>query len=110
MRIGQLRNRVTIERATETVGSAGGRTKTWAKLTDIWANVMPLQGTESVKGSQNKSVRQLSVLIRYNAEVQATDRVILPGGETLQILWTDNVSWPQEWTKLVCSETVGEAR
>ena len=52
MRAGQMRNRVTIQRATETADTYGQPVITWADWETRWARITPLRGTERVQALQ----------------------------------------------------------
>lgn len=75
MRIGKLRHRLAIQRATETRDAHGGVTQTWATQTTRWGSVEPLNGRELIQAKQIQSFATHRVRLR-NVDVRPTDRIL----------------------------------
>jgi SPP1 family predicted phage head-tail adaptor len=66
MNIGDLRNRVTIQRYDTTRDEAGQEIPDWKDLATVWASVQPLQGRERFIAQQVQASLSHKVTIRYN--------------------------------------------
>jgi head-tail adaptor len=56
IKIGDLRHRLNLERPARTSDNAGGFTKTWQHVVELWAQINPVSGRESLrKKTQYKS-------------------------------------------------------
>lgn len=44
LRIGALRDRLTLERPTRTADGGGGASIAWEQLGELWASVQPVHG------------------------------------------------------------------
>ena len=73
--IGKLRHRVTIQEFTSVRKTGGGRTKTWADLTTVWAHVMPKAKDEIINAMQLEGATDHVVTIRYRDEVNTNQRI-----------------------------------
>lgn len=76
---GKLDRRIVIERATETRDAIGGVTRTWATLTTVWAQEIPLPGKEMFQAGRETIVRVSRFIIRYVSGVTAKDRLNYDG-------------------------------
>lgn len=73
---GRLRERVTIQKPTESSADAyGATTDTWSDLVTTKAEVLTLTSREAFYAAQVQPEAAVSVLIRYNADVDSTMRV-----------------------------------
>lgn len=52
MKCGQMRNRVVIQKGTETADTAGQPVIVWADWATRWSKITPLRGTERIHGLQ----------------------------------------------------------
>jgi SPP1 family predicted phage head-tail adaptor len=66
VRAGNLRHRVTFQTRSDTSDGAGGVTSTWGSPQTVWAEVLPLSGSEQLRAMQ--------------LEEQVTHRVITRSG------------------------------
>ena len=101
---GKLRHRITIQRATETLGTSGDITRTWAEYATVWADVRAAKSDEKFSG-QTQSRIDYVIEIRSGITPTSKDR-ILHDGNTLEI---SNVYDPdQRGTRLMleCTEVV----
>lgn len=84
MPVGDLDQRVTIQRATQTTGSMGDVSKTWATLATVWANVKSATGRERLADDRTMATQMTRFRIRYRADVTEADRIVWKG-ETFNI-------------------------
>lgn len=82
--IGELRERITIERAATADDGAGGETVSWSSYATIWAKVQPVRGREEVRLGRLSSVETYLVVIRHRTDLSELDRVVWRG-KTLNI-------------------------
>ena len=75
MKAGQLDQRVTIERSTQTQNSWGEIIHTWAPLVTVWAAVEPLIGREYMAAAAMQSDVSTRIRMRYRPGVTPADRV-----------------------------------
>lgn len=95
---------VTLLQPTVTQeGAYGSSSSTWASAGDVWAEVVPLAGSESTQAEQVVAAKRTDVRIRYRADVDATWRVRI-GTSTLRIM-AALMQGRREWLDLSCTET-----
>lgn len=89
MNIGSLDRRIEIQGASDTVNDYGERTKTWVKLTNIWAAIERKDSaTERNSGEQIISLQSIVFIVRYSSTVNGYDKNnrILYGGKYYNII------------------------
>jgi SPP1 family predicted phage head-tail adaptor len=79
MRSGDLWTRVTIEQATETRDSIGQVEQTWTALYSRWADVLPLDDTESMKARAIRETASHLITLRYASELTTKHRITWKG-------------------------------
>jgi len=75
MRAGELRQRVTLQEATEVRDSFGEVTKTWSDVATVWASVETLSGREFLEARQLQRATTVRVVIRWREGVTPAMRV-----------------------------------
>jgi len=105
---GQLRERVTIQRPTQTKNGIGEPVPTWADLATVWAHVKDLSGREinAARAVQSEAVKR--VTIRWRADLTADMRVLHNGVVMVITAPPRMVGW-KEWLELDCSEGLRDA-
>lgn len=73
---GLLRQRITLEQATETRGSAGGVSKSWSTLATVWAQKEDLSGSERFTAQQTTAEVSTRFTIRYRTGLGGKLRVV----------------------------------
>lgn len=68
--------RIRIERATEVDDDFGGKTKTWALLIEVWAQVDFGTGNEARTDMEVKAEQRRTFKIRWLEGLTVTDRVV----------------------------------
>lgn len=95
--IGEMNERITIQRETLADDGQGGATRTLATVAAVWAKVAPLSGRERDMANQTESPRNYRFTIRRTSEtagVLAKD-LILWRGKTMNIRFI-GLNSPQE--------------
>ncbi|NMF98390.2 phage head closure protein [Aromatoleum toluolicum] len=77
----RLNRKVTIQRQTAEQDAAGQPLTTWGNLIasgdgKVWANILHLSGSESIKANADASTVRASIRIRYRTDVDAGMRVM----------------------------------
>lgn len=75
MKAGQLRHKVTIQQASQTLDSNRQPVDSWVKLAEVWAAIEPLSGRELVVAQQQQPDVTHRVTMRYRDDVTAKMRV-----------------------------------
>lgn len=65
MRIGPLREKITVQEYSATRDSYGGEVKTWATYATRWANVQSVSGREFFSSSQVNATVTTKFVLRY---------------------------------------------
>lgn len=76
MRAGELRFRVTLEQEGGPGDGRGGKARSWTTLGTVWANIVPLTGSEQLKAGQVTGNVSHRIEIRYLADVTSKLRVV----------------------------------
>lgn len=84
MRAGELRHRITIQRATETQDAFGAVVQTWSTFATLWAGVEALSGREFFAAQQVNAQVSHRIRIRYLSGVTPKMRVVF-GSRTFNI-------------------------
>lgn len=75
-RIGELRERVTLQTKTRTRDAMGGYAETWADTATVWALVRPMSGRERAQAGQQQAAANYLVVMRYRSDVLAGQRLL----------------------------------
>ena len=105
MRAGDLRHRVTIQSASESVSAAGEVTKTWSDVATVWASIEPLTGREKWLAEQVQAAATHRVRMRYRSDVGLENR-LLYGSRVLDILEVMNTGERDKELVLICAEAL----
>ncbi len=92
---GEYDRRVTLQAPTHSADAVGGPTATWAALATVWAKVRPLSGKE-IERAQSIAVNPMMIVIRWRADVDATQRVALDDGRIGRVLWVTELGYRAE--------------
>ena len=73
---GRLDRRITIQQNTPTRDSVGQSIDSWADLATVWAEVVPVSGSESFQAKQVGAEAVAKFRIRYRSDVLRKMRVV----------------------------------
>lgn len=76
---GELDERVTIQRATETPDGMGGFAVTWAPVATVWAHVRPRSGRERAAFDRIEASGSYLCVIRRRTDIGPADRILWRG-------------------------------
>jgi SPP1 family predicted phage head-tail adaptor len=75
MRIGDLRDRVTLLQPVTTTDALGGQTTTWSTAATVWAMFRNLTGRESLQAGALQSSMTHRAVLRHRTDVTTRMRV-----------------------------------
>lgn len=101
---GQLKRRVTLQRATETQNEYGQPVKTWAAVDTVWASAMPLEGRELFTAQAVHAKLTRRFVIRYRSDVEASWRVVYRGQPYELVQEPIDVGDRRAYLELLCEE------
>lgn len=73
--IGQMNQRVLIQRYSSSPTAAGGRPRTWSNLATVWARVEQLKGDELVEAMKINPKITHRIMMRYR-DLRSADRLV----------------------------------
>lgn len=107
---GRLRQRVTLQAATETADGYNQPIQTWSDVATFWAEVSPLTGNEAVNVKQIWATATHKVRLRYQGSsisFSPTRRfVLVKDGRILNIVNANNVEERNRAYEILCQEYV----
>ncbi len=75
--IGEFRHRLNMQAADEIEDGAGGVTRTWEPLGDVWAAIEPLSLDDAVVSDKRLGQLTHRVTLRYRADITLAHRFVL---------------------------------
>ena len=85
MQAGNLDQRVTLQRRTRTPDGMGGFTEAWTDLATVWAQVLPLRGSEKWEAMRVSPDDRMKIRIRWRGDANgqpyytSADRLVWRG-------------------------------
>lgn len=104
--IGELRHRVLLQRRSEVADAGGGISSGWTDIAELWAEILPLAGSERVLAMRVQPVQNFLIRLRYREDITPADR-LLSGLRVLNIRSVKNVNERNQWLECRCEEGVG---
>ena len=110
--IGMMKQRVTIQYYSLTSDGMGGNTRTWNTLGTVWANVMPLSGSEALEVGGLKGNTKYKIRTRYRDDFVSAgynkdtyDHLLrlLYDGKTLNVEYAINASEDNANTEIIAN-------
>ncbi|WP_085908283.1 phage head closure protein [Kiloniella majae] len=83
MRIGKLRERISLQELSLAGDGGGGQVETWNEVAKVWANVKPLSGREQIIANKETGTTLYRITIR-SRDISSSWRVVW-GTKTLNI-------------------------
>ncbi|SHK48897.1 phage head closure protein [Paramaledivibacter caminithermalis] len=79
MKIGELRDRVTIQENILTPDGYGGFSEVWQDKYTVWANIKPLRGREYFEMKKVQSEITHKITIRFRNDINTSNRIKYKG-------------------------------
>jgi SPP1 family predicted phage head-tail adaptor len=76
VKISDLSERITVQRAVETPDDMGGRTVAWQDHCEMWAEVKPVKGREAEVKGRLSTIETFLIRVRKGFDITAKDRVV----------------------------------
>jgi SPP1 family predicted phage head-tail adaptor len=110
--IGMMKQRVTIQYYSLSSDGMGGNTRTWNTLGTVWANVMPLSGSEALEVGGLKGNTKYKIRTRYRDDFVSAgysrdtyDHLLrlLYDGKTMNVEYAINASEDNAITEIIAN-------
>lgn len=98
-----LRHRLTLEQLQREDDDGGGFIESWVAVTELWADVRPVGGSESVEADRIAGRVTHEVSLRYRPGVQAAMR-FRKGARLFHIVTVINSDERNRWLTCLCEE------
>lgn len=82
MRSGRLDRRIIIQQfspASPAINADGEPSGSWTTLDAVWAEILPLKGTEKMQGQQELAQAEYKFNIRYRGDITPKNRISYSG-------------------------------
>jgi SPP1 family predicted phage head-tail adaptor len=106
--VGDLRRRVSLQAATDSVDSYGQAIRTWTTYATVWASVVSTPGSEPQSALMQSAVTTYTVTIRYRTDVLPIHRVIY-GDITLNIVGISTIDGLNEHLRITAVQVESDA-
>jgi len=77
--IGEMRNRVEVQKVTRTSDGQGGFDELWTTIATVWAKIEPLKAYEKFQASQMGMIVNNKITIRYISSITPDCRLMING-------------------------------
>jgi SPP1 family predicted phage head-tail adaptor len=98
-----LRHRLTLEELQRAEDEGGGFTETWVEVAELWADLRPMGGGESVEADRLAGRVTHEVSLRFRPGVEPAMR-FRKGARLFHIVTVINVEERSRWLKCLCEE------
>lgn len=98
-----IRHRLTLQQEERTPDGAGGYSRVWQDVAELWGEVLPAQGADKLVAGVLQAEQNYIVTLRYRAGVTVGMRLLL-GERTLLIHRVTNVQEKNHWLELWAQE------
>jgi SPP1 family predicted phage head-tail adaptor len=101
--IGQLRERLELQSATDTLDSYGQPARAWTTYATVWANVVPSGGSEPVIADQQSPQRNFKITVRFLSGVSSTHRAVM-GSRAFNFVSVIDLEERSKWLEIQATE------
>ena len=101
--IGDLRQRLMLERVSRVNDGGGGASESWAVVATLWAALMPLAGNEDLDADALSGSLTHEIWLRYRAGV-VPDMRLRMGARIFDVRSVIDVEERGRWLRLLCEE------
>lgn len=104
--IGKLRQRLTLQKRSETPDAGGGAVLSWTNVADVWAEVIALEGSERVQDMRLADRQSYRVRLRYRTDISAKERFLFKE-QIMNIRSVTDVMARGRWLECRCETGAG---
>jgi len=79
VKIGRMDRRIQLQVKVETQDASGEPIESWNALDTVWAEAIPLRGTERFASQQTAAEADTRFKIRYRSDVTVENRIVFDG-------------------------------
>ncbi len=101
--IGDLRERIAVQRVSNTRDAIGGLTESWSEIASAYAKVEPASSGEQFRRSQIQASADWTVTTRYNNAWKPADRIVWRS-RTFEIVGLKNDDERRRFLQIACKE------
>lgn len=105
MNIGDLRNRITIQKLTIITNENGFEEETWQDYKTIWASISNLFGREFYAASSVNAENTVKFTIRYIDGIDTTMRILF-NNRPYNIIFIDNIKYSNTYIEIKALEVI----
>lgn len=102
MQSGEMKDRVTVQRRTETKNAGGGLDISWTPVASVWGKVVSLNGRESVIGNVLQGTSLFDITVRFRTDLEPSDQITW-GSRELNIITAEDRLGTRQWTVIQAS-------
>lgn len=100
----ELRHRVALERPVDTPDGAGGASRVWTKVADLWTAITPVSVSERLAAEALEATATHRVRIRHRTDVTSDMRFVL-GSRVFRVEAVSDPDQRRRWLDCLCRET-----
>lgn len=109
MRIGKLRNWLTVQRKSSTRDTDGGERVEWSTVTSVWGAIEPGRNREYWGSEQIQAETGVRIRVRYPLDVLPQDR-ITSGGKSYNVHGASEQFTERREIHIMATEGVSDGR
>ncbi len=103
MEIGDLRQRITLEKQVTDVNESGFETESWAEVRTLWAGITNLHGREYFAAAAVQAENTVKFTIRYLKGIDSGMRISFRG-KKYNIIAIDNIKYQNRYLEIKALE------
>lgn len=107
---GELRERIAVQRVSNTRDAIGGLTESWSEIASVYAKVEPANAREQFVREQVNASGDWTVYTRYLTDILPADRIVWRS-RTFQVVGIQNTDLRRRFMEISCRElSVGQTQ
>lgn len=95
----KLKHKVRLERLELTDDGAGGQTRQWKLVSEVWAYLKQTSGSERLQNDRLTGIASFTATIRYRSDVSEVNRIVFEG-KSYQIRSYEDIEFMKKWITL----------
>ena len=103
MEIGELKNRITLQKLIATTNDNGFEVEDWQNYKTVWASVSNLYGKEYFEAAATQEQKTVKFTIRYIQNLDTSMRIMFKG-KTYNITFIDNIKYQNKFIEIKALE------
>ncbi len=101
MKAGDLRHRITIQKAESSLDRTGKRTEIWRDVCEIRAEMHDVSSRDYYAARAYQAENTVTFTVRWRDDIDTTCRVV-HGNETYAIKQVNHLGYKRDWMALKC--------